>query len=67
MEDNMKTIETTGYKNEYVEREESKKKAKIKKEKSVKKALGLDFLDFCMLGVSVGIVVGIAFLIVGLV
>lgn len=67
MEDNIKIIETTGYKNEYVEREDNVKKTKSKKAKKVKKALGLDFLDFCMLGVSVGIIVGVAFLIVGLV
>ena len=50
----MKIIETEGYKNDYIIKE-TKKKSK------------LDFLDISMLFVSVGIVVGVAFLIVGLV
>ena len=50
----MKTIETEGYKNDYI-RKETRKKTR------------LDFLDVSMLFVSVGIVVGVAFLIVGLV
>lgn len=51
----LKVIETEGYKNEFVTREEKKKQKR------------LDFLDYSMLFVSVGIIVGVAFLIVGLV
>ncbi len=51
----LKIIEADGYKNEYVVKEEKKKTKR------------LDFLDFSMLFVSVGIIVGVAFLIVGLV
>ena len=51
----LKIIETEGYKNEYVEHTEKKKTKR------------LDFLDYSMFFVSVGIIVGVAFLIVGLV
>lgn len=54
MEDNIKVVEANGYKDEFIEKEPVKKKKKI------------DVLDFCMLGVSVGVIVGVAFLIVGL-
>lgn len=54
MEDNVKVVETNGYEDDFIVKEPFKKKKKF------------DVLDFCMLGVSVGVIVGVAFLIVGL-
>lgn len=61
MED-MKVIEVEGYKSEYVEREQTE----VKEKKKLKQLFGLDILDYCMLGTSIGVIVGVAFLIVGL-
>ncbi len=53
MEDEIKVVEANGYKDEFVTSEPTKKKR-------------FDVLDFCMLGTSIGVIVGVAFLIVGL-